>query len=124
MKFTQALWLATTEVTEYFSLMGGANRPTWMVDSHIFLYVAVEASRLICRDILKESPEADLVAKALGAKRARINEILNTLPSIEDARCTIAEYVSFYDSKLRSPQRCESWTKFVSEIKIRNENCA
>jgi len=118
MKATQALWLATSEVSDFFSLMGGANRPSWMVDSHIFLYVAAEASRLIGRDDRKEYPEVSLVAEALGSRKARIHEILGILPSIEDARFTIAEYASHYDSKLRPHQRCASWTELSSELKI------
>lgn len=115
MKSAHALWLATSEVEEHFSLMGGANRQTWMVDSHILLYVAVEASRVIGRDVFVEYPDAVLVAEALGARRTRICEVLNSLSSTEDAQRTIAEYASLYDSKLVSPQRCESWSRLVSE---------
>ncbi len=117
MKATQALWSATGEVSDFFSLMGGANRPAWMLDSHIFLYVAAEALRLLGEEDLKEYPEVELISEALGPQRVRIHAILSVLSSIEDARFTISEYTSHYDSKLRPHQRCTSWTKLVSELK-------
>ena len=122
MKSVNILWSATSEVAEHFSKMGGSNRPSRMLDSDVFLYVATEAMRLISKNPQHKFPDIGWISEALSERRNKIIGILSNLVESEEAKITVDEYIIHYDSKLKRADKSDAWIILVEQTKSGKEN--
>lgn len=113
------VFLATAELGDWFSLLGGANRYRGMRESDIFLYIA-------CK-ILDDHRMTNLVGEFIypefitcgknAIHKANKHLAALSLKNESELKAFIAEYTSFYDEKLKKTDDYSAqWTDFLKKF--------